>query len=103
VGFDREHLHRGRPLSEGALPHPQWQPLWYCGTRYDYLYPPVLRYGTALLSRVYIPVKAYHVLHRAALLLGIAGVYFLVWVMSRSRGAAWLAAATSALVSPAFL
>lgn len=21
-------------------PHPQWQPLWYAGTRFDYLYPP---------------------------------------------------------------
>jgi len=33
------------------LPHPGWQPLWYCGTRFDYIYPPALRYGTALLSR----------------------------------------------------
>ena len=32
------------------LPHPAWQPLWYCGTRFDYIYPPALRYGTALLS-----------------------------------------------------
>jgi hypothetical protein len=92
----------GRFLSS-HLPHPQWQPLWYCGTRYDYLYPPVLRYGTALLSRIYIPVKAYHVFTALLYSIGIAGVYFLVWVMSRSRGAAWLAAATSALVSPAFL
>ena len=84
-------------------PHPQWQPLWYCGTRYDYLYPPVLRYGTALLSRIYIPAKAYHVYTALLYSMGIAGVYFLVWVMSRSRGAAWLAAAASALVSPAFL
>ena len=21
-------------------PHPQWQPLWYTGTRFDYIYPP---------------------------------------------------------------
>ena len=31
-------------------PHPQWQPLWYAGTRFDYVYPPALRYGTALIS-----------------------------------------------------
>src|ERR1700730_2521318 len=31
-------------------PHPLWQPLWYCGTRFDYIYPPALRYGTAILS-----------------------------------------------------
>lgn len=92
----------GRFLSE-HLPHPQWQPLWYCGTRYDYLYPPALRYGTALLSRIYIPVKAYHVYTALLYAIGIAGMYFPVCVMSRSRGAAWLAAAASALVSPAFL
>jgi len=43
-------------------PHPQWQPLWYCGTRFDYIYPPALPYGTALLSMAFsIPVvQAYH-------------------------------------------
>ena len=85
------------------LPHPQWQPLWYCGTRYDYLYPPALRYGTALLSLIFIPVQAYHIFTALLYCAGIAGAYFLVWVMSRSRGAAWLAAAASALVSPVFL
>jgi hypothetical protein len=84
-------------------PHPQWQPLWYCGTRYDYLYPPALRYGTALLSRVYLPVKAYHFYTGLLYAAGIAGVYLLVWVTSGSRAAAWLASAASALVSPAFL
>ena len=29
-------------------PHPNWQPNWYCGTRTDYVYPPALRYGTAV-------------------------------------------------------
>jgi len=83
-------------------PHPQWQPLWYCGTRYDYIYPPALRYGTAVLSRIWIPVKAYHIYTALLYCLGIAAVYFLVRVMSGSRGAAWLASAASALVSPAF-
>ncbi len=84
-------------------PHPLWQPLWYCGTRFDYIYPPVLRYGTALLARVWIPVKAYHVFTALMYCLGIAGVYFLAWVTGRTRAAAWLAAAATALVSPAFL
>lgn len=84
-------------------PHPQWQPLWYCGTRYDYLYPPVLRYGTALFARVWAPVKAYHFYTGLLYALGGAGVYLMVWVMNRSRGAAWLAGVASCLVSPAFL
>src|SRR5216117_539913 len=43
-------------------PHPSWQPLWYCGTRFDYLYPPALRYGTAGLAKLFpiLPVRAYH-------------------------------------------
>ena len=61
----------GRFLKD-HLPHPQWQPLWYCGTRYDYLYPPALRYGTAILSRVYIPVKAYHIYTALLYSMGIA-------------------------------
>lgn len=92
----------GRMLHE-HLPHPRWQPLWYCGTRSDYLYPPVLRYGTALLTSVYAPVKAYHVYTALLYCCGSAGVYFLVWVMSRSRGAAWLAAVSSAVASPMYL
>ena len=43
-------------------PHPQWQPLWYGGTRFDYIYPPAVRYGTAAISKLtrFWPVKAYH-------------------------------------------
>ncbi|MGA2132307.1 MAG: hypothetical protein ABSH50_08450 [Bryobacteraceae bacterium] len=83
-------------------PHPQWQPLWYCGTRFDYIYPPAVRYGTALLSRIWIPAKAYHIYTALLYCLGIAGVYFLSRVASGSRGAAWVAAAGVALVSPVF-
>ena len=100
--IESTYIADGRLLNE-HWPHPQWQPLWYCGTRYDYIYPPAVRYGTALLARVFIPVQAYHVFTALLYSIGIAGVYFLVWVMSRSRGAAWLAAAAAALVSPAFL
>ena len=84
-------------------PHPQWQPLWYCGTRFDYVYPPLLRYGTALLARFYLPVEAYHLYTALLYCLGIAGVYFLGWVLWRSRASAWLAAAATALVSPTYL
>jgi len=47
----------GRFVKE-QWPQPQWQPLWYYGTRYDYVYPPAL--AAALLSCVFIPVKTYH-------------------------------------------
>jgi hypothetical protein len=86
-------------------PHPQWQPLWYGGTRFDYVYPPALRYGTAVLSMIfgYWPVKAYHVYTGIFYCIGIAGVYLLVRVASRSRGMAWLCALSAALMSPSFL
>jgi hypothetical protein len=55
-------------------PHPQWQPLWYTGTRLDYVYPPALRYGTALIAKAvgYWPVKAYHVYIALFYCLGMA-------------------------------
>jgi hypothetical protein len=84
-------------------PHPRWQPLWYCGTRFDYIYPPALRYGTALLSNIWIPAKAYHIYIAFFFCAGIAGVYLLIRLMSDSRGAAWLGAAGFALLSPSFL
>src|SRR5579871_3071689 len=59
------------------LPHPAWQPLWYCGTRFDYIYPPALRYGTALLSLAagISTARAYHLYTAFFSALGIAGVY----------------------------
>jgi hypothetical protein len=86
-------------------PHPQWQPLWYTGTRFDYIYPPALRYGTAAISKVtgFWPVKAYHFYTIFFYCVGIAGVYLLIRAASRSRGAAWLGAAATALMSPSFL
>jgi hypothetical protein len=101
--IESTYIADGRLLNE-HWPHPLWQPLWYCGTRYDYIYPPAIRYGTALLARVFIPAQAHHIYTALLYCLGIAGVYFLVWATSRSRGAAWLAAAVAALISPvAFL
>jgi hypothetical protein len=86
-------------------PHPGWQPLWYAGTRFDYIYPPALRYGTALVSMIfgYAPAKAYHVYTAFFYCLGIVGVYLLIRAGSGSRRAAWLGAAAAALLSPSFL
>lgn len=86
-------------------PHPQWQPLWYGGTRFDYIYPPALRYGTAGLSKIFpiIPARAYHMYVAFFYCLGIAGVYVLIRTGTRSRGAAWLGAVAAALLSPCYL
>jgi hypothetical protein len=87
------------------LPHPQWQPLWYAGTRFDYIYPPALRYGTAAISKVtgFWPVKAYHFYVATLYCLGIAGVYLLMRIGSGSRWAAYLGAIATATMSPIFL
>lgn len=86
-------------------PHPQWQPLWYAGTRFDYIYPPALRYGTAAISKVtgFWPVKAYHFYTALFYAVGIAGVYLLMRVGTGSRGAAYLGAVATSLMSPIFL
>lgn len=87
-------------------PHPLWQPLWYCGTRFDYVYPPALRYGTAVLLKLFpalLPVRAYHLFIATFYALGIGGIYLLVRRMSGSRAAAWISAAATALMSPSFL
>jgi hypothetical protein len=86
-------------------PHPQWQPLWYAGTRFDYVYPPALRYGTAAIVKGtgYSAARAYHVYVSLFYAIGIAGVYLLIRIGSASRGAAWLGAAATATMSPIFL
>ena len=93
-----------RFLSE-HWPHVNWQPNWYGGTRFDFVYPPALRYGTAGLVRLYpmLPVRAYHIYTAFFYCLGIAGVYFFVRTAGGSRCGAWLAAAAAALLSPSFL
>lgn len=87
------------------LPHPGWQPLWYCGTRFDYIYPPALRYGTAIISKLggVSTARAYHLYTGTLYLLGIVSVYWLARIGSGSRGGALLSAAGTALVSPSFL
>lgn len=93
-----------RMLNEN-LPHPGWQPLWYCGTRFDYIYPPALPYGTALISKwgSVSAARAYHLLTAAFYVLGIVAVYWLVRTGSKSRLAALLCSAATALLSPSFL
>ena len=87
------------------LPHPSWLPLWYCGTRFDYVYPPAIPYGTALISLGLgvSTARAYHLLTAILYALGIAGVYWLAYAGTRSRQKAWLASIFTALLSPAFL
>jgi hypothetical protein len=86
-------------------PHPQWQPLWYAGTRFDYIYPPALRYGAATISKLtgFWPVKAYHFYVALLYAIGIAAVYLLVRIGSGSRGSGYLAAIATATMSPIFL
>jgi hypothetical protein len=87
-------------------PHPNWQPNWYCGTRTDYIYPPALRYGTAIISKIrpkILPARAYHLYTGLFYCFGIAAVYLLARAGSRSRVAGYLAAAATALISPSFL
>jgi hypothetical protein len=86
-------------------PHPQWQPLWYTGTRFDYIYPPALRYGTAAVEKLtgFVSAKAYHFYVSLFYALGIAGVYLLMRVGTKSRAAAWLGAVATSLMSPIFL
>ncbi len=94
----------GRFLAD-HWPSPRWQPNWYGGTRFDYVYPPALRYGTAALSR-WLDVstaRSYHIYTATLYCIGIVAVYVLVRVGSRHRPAALLGAAAAALVSPTYL
>ncbi|HUQ95513.1 MAG TPA: hypothetical protein VM120_27800 [Bryobacteraceae bacterium] len=87
-------------------PHPLWQPLWYTGTRFDYVYPPALRYGTAVLMKLrplVSPARAYHFYVAVLYCLGISGVYLLARIGGRSRKFAIVAALAVATVSPSFL
>jgi hypothetical protein len=86
-------------------PHPQWQPNWYTGTRWDYIYPPALRYGTAALSLVRhsSTARSYHLYIALLFALGIAGVYVFVRAGSGSRWTAAWTAIAAAVVSPGFL
>ncbi len=94
----------GRLLGEFWLHH-LWQPLWYCGTRADYVYPPGLSLAVAAASPwLHIsPARAYHLTIGVFYVLGILGVYLWTRAATGSRSSAWLAAAGVALVSPCLL
>jgi hypothetical protein len=85
-------------------PHPSWHALWYCGTRFDYIYPPATRYGASIAAMLLgvSAARGYHVYCGLVYCLGVAGVYFLVRAGSRSRAWAWVAACAEALLSPEF-
>jgi hypothetical protein len=87
-------------------PHPNWQPNWYCGTRTDYIYPPALRYGTAVLAKYIprvLPARAYHIYTAFFYCFGIAAIYLFVRWASGSRTAGGIAAIAVALISPTYL
>ena len=93
-----------RMLIEAGF-RPQWQPNWYCGTRWDYIYPPALRYGSAAIAH-FLDVSAargYHLYTAVSYCLGILGVYFLIRTGQGSRLWAWIGAIAAATVSPAYL
>lgn len=93
-----------RMLRERGM-HASWQPNWYLGTRFDYVYPPALRYGTAALSN-WLGVstaRSYHVYTAALYCLGIVGVYWLVRIGSGWRSWAWLAAVAVSAQAPTYL
>jgi hypothetical protein len=104
TSIDATFIADGRFLSEN-LPHPGYQPLWYGGTRFDYVYPPALRYGTAILCKVFpiIPAKAYHLYTAIFYALGIGFVYLLARIGSGARVYSIFCAAGAALLSPSFL
>src|SRR5215469_14161371 len=87
------------------FPHLEWQPFWYCGTRSDYIYPPALRYGSALIAWLgnLAAVRAYHLYVAILYVAGIVSVYWLVRSGAGARGAALVASAATALLSPTFL
>lgn len=94
----------GRFLAE-HWPRPLWQPNWYGGTRFNYIYPPAIRYGTAALTKYYPmpPVRAYHIYISILYACGIVGVYLFARLGSGSRLAGWMAALGTAWLSPIHL
>jgi hypothetical protein len=86
-------------------PHPEWQPNWYTGTRFDYIYPPGLRYGTAALSMLLdvSTARGYHLFTAIMYCIGIGAVYVLVRYGSGSRAWAWIVAIAVTTVSPSYM
>ncbi|GAB4357665.1 MAG: hypothetical protein OHK0021_01950 [Bryobacter sp.] len=93
----------GRMLKDN-WPAPLWQPHWYGGTRWDFIYPPALRFGTASLAKFYPmdPAKAYHLYAAFFYCFGMATLYLFARVGFHRRGAGWAAALLCLIVSPAY-
>lgn len=86
-------------------PIPKWDPFYYLGTRFDYVYAMGLRLGPALLARAFdlAPAHAYHLYAAFFYALGISGAYVLGRVLVQSRLAGWITGLLFALTSPSFL
>jgi hypothetical protein len=84
---------------------PGWQPNWYCGTRADFVYPPGLMYGTALISKWMgvSTARGYHIYTAFFYAFGLAGIYWFARAASGSRRFALWSAGVSAIASPAYL
>lgn len=94
----------GHALAEN-WPHHLWQPLWYCGTRADYVYPPGPRYGVAIFSSLLrvSAARGYHFFIGFCYALGFLILYLWTRTGTGSRLAAWLATMSIAVASPSFL
>ena len=104
ISMEGAYIGDARFLSE-HWPHPRWQPLWYGGTRFDSIFPPVMRYAAATLVRIFhmLPARAYHFAAACFYCGGIVSVYIMLRVCTGDRVAAWLAALFALLLSPALL
>src|ERR1017187_8395408 len=94
---------QGHVLEEN-WPHHLWQPLWYCGTRADYVYPPGPRYGVAIFSTLLrvSAARGYHVFIGFCYAFGFVALYLWTRIATGSRAAAWLATVSIAVASPSF-
>ncbi len=84
--------------------NPGWVAEWYGGTRWDYVYPPAIRYATAWLGEWcgWSSARAYHVYTAVLYALGPVGLYVLLRVMGRGRVWAVAGALGWLVASPAY-
>lgn len=85
--------------------NPGWVAEWYGGTRWDYVYPPAIRYATAWLGEWcgWSSARAYHVYTAVLYALGPVGLYVLLRLMGRGRAWAVAGALGWLVASPAYL
>ena len=90
ISMESTHIGDARFLAE-HWPHPRWQPDWYGGARFDYFFPPVMRYASAAAARMLhiVPAQAYHLCCAIFYCAGIVSVYLFLRVGRGSRTAAW--------------